>query len=153
MLFRYLAHQESHYAYANSCIHPHAAVAETMSVSVPQPQLEQQRADEKQDDNKAKEMLAADSTTTAATGASDLNKAGQDAERKPEAAVEAPARVFGPQFKFTLVSLFAALAIAAPSLDGLDKRCTANYKVCSSASDCCSGKCEGQMEVGTVCKP
>lgn len=99
MLFRYLAHQESHYAYANSCIHPHAAVAETMSVSVPQPQLEQQRADEKQDDNKAKEMLAADSTATAATGASDLNKAGQDAERKPEAAVEAPARVFGPQVK------------------------------------------------------
>ncbi|KAL1381520.1 hypothetical protein HDK64DRAFT_314072 [Phyllosticta capitalensis] len=30
---------------------------------------------------------------------------------------------------------------------------TANYKVCSSASDCCSGVCEGQMEVGTVCKP
>ncbi|KAK8230522.1 hypothetical protein HDK90DRAFT_512660 [Phyllosticta capitalensis] len=57
------------------------------------------------------------------------------------------------QFKFTLVSLFAALTIAAPSLDGLDKRCTANYKVCSSASDCCSGVCEGQMEVGTVCKP
>ncbi|KAK7620464.1 hypothetical protein IWX50DRAFT_638482 [Phyllosticta citricarpa] len=52
------------------------------------------------------------------------------------------------QFKITLVSLFAALAIASP----LEKRCTANGGSCTQLSQCCSGNCEYDSSIGLVCK-
>ncbi|KAK8172450.1 hypothetical protein BKA80DRAFT_263029 [Phyllosticta citrichinensis] len=52
------------------------------------------------------------------------------------------------QFKVTLVSLFAALAIASP----LEKRCTANGGSCTQLSQCCSGNCEYDSSIGLVCK-
>ncbi|KAL1649149.1 hypothetical protein SLS58_001722 [Diplodia intermedia] len=54
------------------------------------------------------------------------------------------------QFKVALVSLFAAMAIAAPELD---KRCTADGGSCTQLSQCCSGNCEYDSSVGLVCRP
>ncbi|KAL1619297.1 hypothetical protein SLS56_010187 [Neofusicoccum ribis] len=55
------------------------------------------------------------------------------------------------QFKFALVSLFTALALAAPGID-LEKRCTANGGSCTQLSQCCSGNCEYDSSIGLVCK-
>ncbi|KAL1619824.1 hypothetical protein SLS54_006422 [Diplodia seriata] len=54
------------------------------------------------------------------------------------------------QFKVALVSLFAAMAIAAPELE---KRCTADGGSCTQLSQCCSGNCEYDSSVGLVCRP
>ncbi|KAB2569989.1 hypothetical protein BFW01_g917 [Lasiodiplodia theobromae] len=58
------------------------------------------------------------------------------------------------QFKFALISLFAALAIAAPEVASpeLEKRCTANGGSCTQLSQCCSGNCEYDSSIGLVCK-
>ncbi|KAK8155129.1 hypothetical protein BKA80DRAFT_313179 [Phyllosticta citrichinensis] len=164
MLFRLLAQQESHYAYADVCIHPHAAGSTTMST---QSEVQHKRAHEEEDrqggSSKAQEgastsSMGSDAPTTSTTSdASGVNMITGDGSGKKAAAMAGPARMIGPQFKFALVSLFAALAIAAPGIKddsaaAMEKRDCANpVESCSTNADCCSGYCHYESLFGNIC--
>ncbi|KAK7569414.1 hypothetical protein IWX91DRAFT_399297, partial [Phyllosticta citricarpa] len=108
MLCRFLAHQESHYAYADVCIHPHPAGSATMST---QPEAQQKRIDEEEKgqvgSSKAREEasnspMAPDATPSSnSSSASGVGKTTGDGagNKVPAAAVAGPARMIGPQVK------------------------------------------------------